>query len=86
MSLCFVGITNDIDEEEIRNISSHPNQKGVTYWTSPNFQEISGVVGRVINSTCTTVQEQNEKFCVVTSKTDIIIYRHIIGLAYYLDG
>ena len=64
----FPGITDEIDEEEIRNISSAPNQNGISYWTTPNFDEISGVVGTVINSTCTNVKEQNAKFCVVTSK------------------
>jgi hypothetical protein len=47
-----VGITDKIDEEELREMSSAPQLEGQTYWRSPDFQQLGDIVDALVTETC----------------------------------
>ena len=49
-----IGITDSIDEAELRDISSPPKLKGQNYFTSPNFQQLEGILDGVLVQACVT--------------------------------
>lgn len=48
-----VGITNRIDEQILKDISSSPQQKDQSYFTTPNFQELDKILEALLQVTCT---------------------------------
>lgn len=49
-----VGVTNAIDENELRLISSPPQTKGINYFTSTDFSNLQQLVQALVRSTCIT--------------------------------
>jgi len=47
-----IGITNIIDENQLKMVSSPPQQKGVTYWTLPDYTTLSSIINNVEAGTC----------------------------------
>ena len=47
-----VGITSSIDEEELRFMSSPPQQEDETYWKITDFTRLDDIVQSVISQTC----------------------------------
>ena len=50
--LLVVGVTEDVFEDEIKDMSSPPQALGQSYWTSPSFQDMSYVVQGLMKETC----------------------------------
>ena len=67
-----IGITSDIDEIQLRAISSPPHELGRTYITTPDFTTLSQLLDRLITATC------------VAEKPDLSgIYFHLFYLFIY---
>ena len=49
-----IGITTATDENELRLMSSQPQQKHKTYWMSTSFQMLSEIKVELISQTCAT--------------------------------
>ena len=47
-----IGITDKVDEEELRLMSSQPQREGETYWRSASFSELTNIVDHLITETC----------------------------------
>lgn len=47
-----VGITNQIDEAELAVISSPPSLKDFSYFTSPDFTEVSSILDLLLATGC----------------------------------
>ena len=58
-----VGITNLVNEDELRNISSPPHQKDTDYFMAPSFQVLGTVTEALTAAACGT--EDNGKCAVV---------------------
>ncbi len=50
-----IGITNDVDEDELRQMSSSPQLLGQTYFLAPDFEDLVGLVDSVTRETCGVV-------------------------------
>ena len=48
-----VGISAEIDPDELRDISSLPRIENNTYWLTPDFKALNKVLPQVMNATCT---------------------------------
>ncbi|ELU16324.1 hypothetical protein CAPTEDRAFT_192434 [Capitella teleta] len=49
-----VGITDQVDEAELAAISSPPSIKGISYFTSPDFTEVSTILDFLLASGCSS--------------------------------
>ena len=49
-----VGVTNDIDENYLKSIASKPGVLGQNYFKSETFEELDGMSGALVTSTCST--------------------------------
>ena len=47
-----VGITNSVDENELRGLSSQPQLENVNYFTSPDFQQLEQIIEQLLASAC----------------------------------
>lgn len=47
-----IGITNSVDENELKAMSSLPQRQHSNYFTSPNFQELENILDGLVKSTC----------------------------------
>ena len=47
-----IGITNSVDEDELRAISSMPQLRDVNYFTSPDFQQLESIIETLLSSAC----------------------------------
>ena len=47
-----IGITNAIDEVELRQMSSEPQEKGKNYWTEEAFTNLDTIVNSLVEQTC----------------------------------
>ena len=47
-----VGVTTDVDENQLRDISSPAHTKEVNYWTTPDYKSLTSILDSVKNSTC----------------------------------
>ncbi len=57
-AIYVVGVSRDVDEEEIRGVSSAPQLENVSYWLIPEF---SGLLdNRTINSILTQICGQED--------------------------
>lgn len=54
VNIVAVGITNSVDERELRAISSQPQRRGVNYYTSPDFRQLENMLDSILSSTCMT--------------------------------
>ena len=52
ITILVIGITDKIDVEQIKKISSPPQKFEETYWTSTDFQSLSSVIDSVQTETC----------------------------------
>jgi len=52
IAIYAVGITSSINETQLKLVSSPPHEKGVNYWTTPDFTTLNSVVLNVQNATC----------------------------------
>ena len=52
VEILAVGIISAIDEEELRNISSPPQEEGETYWKITDFTRLDDIVQSVIAKIC----------------------------------
>ena len=50
--LVAVGITNSVDENELKAISSLPQQRDLNYFTSPDFRQLEGIIDNILSSAC----------------------------------
>ena len=50
--LVAVGITNSVDENELRGISSLPQERDRNYFTSPDFRQLEGIIDNILSSAC----------------------------------
>ena len=53
----MVGVTNDTNEEEMRDISSPPQLEGKTWWNAPDFNALDTIVNSLLRTTCTETCE-----------------------------
>ena len=49
-----VGITNNVDVNELREMSSEPQQEGVTFWRSADFNQLNSIIDSLVSETCAT--------------------------------
>ena len=47
-----VGISDSIDVQELRDISSYPKTEGFSYFTSPDFTEVSTTLDVLVQAGC----------------------------------
>ena len=52
--LYSVGITTNVNEQELREMSSMPHIEGQTYWQSSNFTTLGDVIESLVHETCGT--------------------------------
>ena len=50
-----IGITNDVSEEELRQISSSPQIQGQNYFLAPEFTDLGTLVSTLTQQTCGAV-------------------------------
>ena len=50
-----IGITNDVDESELRQISSSPQVLNQNYFLAPEFTDLGGLVNALTAQTCGAV-------------------------------
>ena len=47
-----VGVTDDINEQELRDISSYPHELDRNYWKTPNFTSLNTIIESLQRETC----------------------------------
>lgn|SRR6218665_590342 len=47
-----IGVTDQINEQQLKAVSSPPQIKGENYWTTPDFTQLNTVLQSVTNATC----------------------------------
>lgn len=47
-----VGVTNSVDENELKEIASLPQQRDRNYFTSPDFQQLDSIIESLLSSAC----------------------------------
>ena len=52
VQMVSVGITSSIDEDELKALSSLPQIRNVNYFTSPDFQQLEGIIETLLASAC----------------------------------
>lgn len=52
VEMITIGITNSVDEDELKGMSSLPQQQHRNYFTSASFQELEDVMAGLINTAC----------------------------------
>ena len=52
VQMVSVGITSSIDEDELKELSSRPQIRNVNYFTSPDFQQLGGIIETLLASAC----------------------------------
>ena len=64
VNIVAVGITNSVDEAELRAISSRPQVRDQNYFTSPDFQQLGQIIDRLLASACviTTTPRPSKSF------------------------
>lgn len=50
-----VGITDAVDENELRLMSSSPQIEGQNYWRSSDFSQLDNIVAEIVQQTCTSI-------------------------------
>ena len=52
VQMVSIGITNSVDENELRGLSSLPQRENVNYFTSPDFQQLGQIIDTLLASAC----------------------------------
>lgn len=52
-----VGVTNDTDKQELKEISSPPQLEDVTWWNAPEFNSLNTFLRALLKTTCTETCE-----------------------------
>lgn len=55
IKIISVGITNQIDENELRLMSSLPQEEGKNYFRSPDFDQLDTIVDAIVQETCSVI-------------------------------
>ena len=71
VTLLAVGITNDVNTDTLRTLSSPPQQEGVNFFTSPDFQSLDGVLQDLVPQTCVTEPPAGIKAADVVEMTSV---------------
>jgi len=58
IKIISVGITNAIDENELRQMSSMPQEEGRNYFRSADFNQLDTIVDAIVAETCTVVSSE----------------------------
>ena len=58
VEIFVIGVTDKINEEEIRLMSSPPQQMSMNYFMSPSFSELDRIRTMIIEETCAAAGEQ----------------------------
>ena len=77
--IVVVGVTNGVDEKEIREISSLPQKKGLSYFLTPDFVEMSTVLNTLATEFCLTIPpmpdipeiDEGDPFCWVSGTNNV---------------
>ena len=64
-----VGIGNNLDEEELRKISSPPQEVDRNYFISPDFEALGGFINDLLLSVCESVEEPTTTMTTTTTTT-----------------
>lgn len=51
-NIVSVGVTNSVDENELKAMSSLPQSRNLNYFTSPDFQQLGGIIENILSSAC----------------------------------
>ena len=65
-----VGVTNATREDQLRDISSPPQEEGVTWWNAPDFTALDSFLQTLLKTTCTETCEPQK----ITGK---LIYNYV---------
>jgi collagen type VI alpha len=52
IKLFSVGVTNDVNLQELRDISSYPHEEGKNFWRTPNFTSLNNIIESLQRETC----------------------------------
>lgn len=52
IKLFSVGVTNDVNEQELKAISSYPQEENRNYWKTPNFTSLNTIIESLQRETC----------------------------------
>lgn len=52
IAIFSIGVTDQINEEQLKAVCSAPQEKGRNYWTTPDFTQLTTVLASVNNATC----------------------------------
>lgn len=55
VEILAVGVTNNVNVQELRDISSSPQRENETYWVATDFSILSSVANEVTQQTCNVV-------------------------------
>ncbi len=72
-----IGITDNIDADFLREMSSPPQIEGQNYFTASDFNALTAITSRVVEGTCTTLEGlHSEKTCFlhVNSIQDLVLF------------
>ena len=47
-----IGVTNSVDADELKALSSMPQERNRNYFTSPDFQQLGSIIDRLLSSAC----------------------------------
>ena len=61
IQIFVVGVTDLIDEDTLKGISSLPQEMDKNYFTSPDFEGLSGVLDSVMKSACSPLESKSIK-------------------------
>ena len=76
VTMLAVGITNEVNAETLRTLSSFPQQEGINYFTSPDFQSLDEVLQDLVPQTCITEPATGIKAADVVEFTSVITSGH----------
>ena len=64
-----IGVTNSVDADELKAMSSVPQVRGRNYFTSPDFQQLDGIIDSLLSSACVVTPppatRTPSKFCLL---------------------
>ena len=56
-----IGVTDAVQLNELRGISSLPQQEGNNWWRSPDFQGLDALLGHISTAVCQIAGKLNTK-------------------------
>ena len=64
-----VGITDQVSREDLRDMSSPPQEEGKNYFLTTDFDQLDSIIGAMINLTCTSIATQPPTTTTTTTTT-----------------